>query len=243
MSKKAPSGAAETLAEMEATGDRVAEWASEHAVLILGTIAGILVLAAAAGFYFQHASDVRDEAADALALATSQYRQAMGADPAGGPIAEPANAELGERARSEFVERFSSVGREYAGTAAGSLAWLEAGKLQTELGRLEDAAVSFGTARSEAGSSAVGALASIQLASLAEDRGDSAAAAEAFERAAAVPAYPLRANALAEAARCWVSAGDSGRALAAYQRLEAEFPDELVAPHVVALIEELRLAQ
>ncbi|MAG29493.1 MAG: hypothetical protein CL908_01210 [Deltaproteobacteria bacterium] len=244
MAKKAPNTAADALAEIEATGDRVADWAASNAALILGVIAGLLVLAAAGGFYIQHASDSRDAAADALAIATSQYRQAMGADPTtGGPVVEPANAELAERTRTEYAERFASLGQAHAGTAAGALAWLEAGRLQAELGRLEEAAASFISARGAAGESAVGALASLRIAALAENRGDDQAAAEAFERAATVEAYPLRAAALGEAARCWVAAAQPERALAAYQRLEAEYPDELVAPHIASLIGELRLSQ
>ncbi len=240
--KKSSSAAAETLREIEETGDRLADWAAQHAVLILGGIAAILILAAGVGLYVQHRSDVRDRAADELALTTSQYRLAMGADPAGGAaIPEPANPELAERTRSEFAERFVRVAKKYPGTAAGALAWLEAGKLQAETGRLREAEESFTAARNEAGASAISALASTRLGELAEDRGDPAAAAEAYEAAANIQAYPLRAQALTEAARCWAQAGESDRALAAYQRFEAEFPDEVAAPEIAALIAELRV--
>ena len=233
---------AETLKNLEETGDRVAEWSAENAALILGAIAAVLVIAGVVGLYVQHASNARDAAADSLAIASSQYRSAMGADPVGGPIPEPANAELGERTRSEFVDRFLSVAVEHAGTTAGALAWLEAGQLQTELGRLDAAAASFERARENARGTAIAALGAVRLASLAEDRGDAAAAAQAFEAAAAVKAYPLRAGALADAARCWVQAGQNDKALSAFQRLEADFPEETVPPHISALIEEIRLA-
>ncbi|MFK7897370.1 MAG: tetratricopeptide repeat protein [Myxococcota bacterium] len=240
MASKDPNTAAETLAEIEATGDRVAEWASENAALILGTIAAVLVLAAGIGLYVQHGTEARDDAANALALATSQYRQAMGANPGGGPIPEPANLEVAENTRAEYVARFTELGEAHAGTSAGALAWLEAGNLQFELGRLEDAATSFGAARDAAGRTAISALASVRLAALAEDQGKPEDAAGAFESAANIGAYPLRANALADAARCWVEAGDDDRALAAFQRLENEFPDHLVPPYVESLIGEIR---
>ena len=70
--------------------------------------------------------------------------------------------------------------------------------------------------------------------------GISRAAAQAFEAAAAVASYPLRAGALGDAARCWILAGETEKGLAAYQRLEAEFPDQAVPPPVEALVEELR---
>lgn len=239
-SKQVPNPTAEALRELEESGDRVAEWASENAALILGAIAAILVLAGGVGLYVQGQENTRDAAADALAIATSQYRQAMGADPIGGPIPEPANPEVAERTRTEYAERFAAVANEHAGTTAAAVAWLETGHLQTELGRLEAAAESFGRARDEAKGSAIEALGSIRLAGLAEDRADFAAAAEAYETAADVEAYPLRANALADAARCWAAAGDVARALSAFQRLEAAFPDANVAPQIEALIAELR---
>lgn len=241
--KKNTNPTAEALRGLEESGDRIAEWASENAALILGAIAAILVIAAGIGLYAQAGANSRDAAADDLAIATSQYRQAMGADPIGGVIPEPANPELAEKTRNEFVERFSNVATEHARTSAGALAWLEAGHLQTELGQLEAAAVSFARARDEAKGTPIAALGSIRLANLAEERGDPATAAQSYEAAAAVATYPLRAGALADAARCWVNAGQAERALAAFQRLESEFPDETAAPAVASLIAELRVSQ
>lgn len=241
--KKNPNPTAETLREIEESGDRITEWASEHAALILGAIAAILVLAGGAGLWVQAGQNTRDAAADDLAIATSQYRQAMGADPIGGAIPEPANPALAEQTRSDYVDRFAEVAREHAGTSAGALAWLETGNLQTELGRLEAAAESFGRARDDARGTAIAALGSIRLANLAEGRGDPATAAGAYEEAAKIESYPLRASALADAARCWVEAGETTRALAAFQRLESEHPDETVPPQISALIAELRIAE
>ncbi|MBB84881.1 MAG: hypothetical protein CL931_13820 [Deltaproteobacteria bacterium] len=239
-SKQVPSPTSETLREIEESGDRVAEWASENATMILGVIAAILVIAGGAGLYVQGKQNTRDEAADALAIATSQFRTAMGADPIGGPIPEPANPEVATRTRSEYAERFASIAAEHAGTTAAAVAWLETGQLQTQLGRLEAAAESFGRARDEAKGSAIEALGSVRLAGLAEGREDFAVAAGSYERAAAVAAYPLRANALGDATRCWAASGDTEKALATFDRLEGEFPDANVPPQVAALIAELR---
>ena len=79
--KQVPSPTAETLRDIEESGDRIAEWASENAALILSVIAAILVLAGGVGLYVQGQESSRDDAADALAIATSQYRQAMGKQP------------------------------------------------------------------------------------------------------------------------------------------------------------------
>ena len=241
MARKKSNPTADSLRDLEATGERLAEWLSNNAALILGSIAGILVLAAGLGLWSQHSANTRELAADALALATSDYRRAMGADPGGGPIPEPANAELAERNRSDFAVRFETIGREHTGTASGSIAMLEAGGLRLQLGDFEAATASFEAARESAGDSAISALAAIRLAGLSESRGDMAAAAQAYEEASEVEAYPLRAEALAAAARCWVAAKQMDRALAAYQRLESEFPDQRPAPQIESLLAELRL--
>jgi Tfp pilus assembly protein PilF len=240
VSSKETNTAAQTLAQLEATGDRLTEWSSQHAAAILAVIATVLAIAAGIGFYVQHRAEGRQAAANALALATSEYRQAMGADPLGGEIPEPANAELASSTRTKFSERFAQVATEHPRTTSGALAWLEAGQLSLELGDRDEARTRFEQARDSASGTAVGALASIRLARLAEEGGDLAGAAQAFEAAAAIASYPLRAGALADAARCWITAGENEKGLAAFQRLEAEFPDQAVPPAVEALVEELR---
>jgi len=66
VAKKKPNTAGDALRDIEETGDRVAAWAAENAVLILAAVAAVLVIAAGAGLYVQHGSDARDKAADAL---------------------------------------------------------------------------------------------------------------------------------------------------------------------------------
>jgi len=217
----------------------MARWAAEHAAVVLGTIAAVLVFAAIFGFWIQHRSSAREEAADALARASSEYRQAMGAELGAAMIPEPANPELAVAAREAAVVRFEAVATEHAGTSSAALARLEAGSRQLELGRVDDATTSFEAARDAEPGGAIGALAWSRLAGLAEARGDWAAAAEAHESAAAIESYPGRAESLASAARCWATLEDADRALAAFQRLEVEFPNALAPPDVEALVVEL----
>jgi len=242
VARKERNPAAETLRDLEASGDRIADWASQHALVILAVVVGILVIAAGGGLWVQHRSSQRDAAADALALASSDYRLAMGGDPAGGAIPEPANPDLALQTRAEYAARFEQVGREFRGTAAGSLAWLEAGNLAAEIGRSEEAVAHFEKARvSAADHPEIASLAWMRLADMAEARGDWTAAAEAFEAAAAAEKFPLQATALSEAARCWAAAGEPEKALSAFQRLESEFPDFLPAPSIAAVMDEIRL--
>jgi predicted negative regulator of RcsB-dependent stress response len=240
VTRKQTNPAAQTLAELEAQSDRLAAWSSEHAARILSVIAAVLVAAAAVGFYLQHRSDQQQAAANALALATSEYRQAMGADPLGGEIPEPANPSVATQTRTEFSERFTEVATTYPKTTSGALAWLEAGQLSLDLGQREEAKTRFERARDAAGSSTIAALAWIRLAELAEEAGSWSDAAQAYESAAGIAAYPLRGNALGDAARCWVAAGDATKALAAFQRLESEFPDRAVPAAIESLLEETR---
>lgn len=238
--KETMSSAAKTLAELEVRGDRLTEWSNEHRTKILVSIVVVLAVAAIGGFYLQHRAGVSTEAANALALATSEYRQAMGADPMGGEIPEPANPAVALEARKKFAERFAAVATEHAGTTSGALAWLEAGQRSLELGERDEARARFEKARDGASDSAIAALAWVRLAELAEDAKDFAGAAAAYEAAAAIPSYPLRAAALAEAARCFVGAGEKDKGLATFQRLESEFPDETIAPPIQAMFQELR---
>lgn len=238
--KKESNPTAEALRTLEASGDRFADWASQNAAVILGAIAGILVIAAGVGLWSQHSTNEREKAVNALAVVSSDYRKAMGADPLASEIPEPANADLAERTRREYVERFEAIGREYPGTTVAAVALLEAAKLHVELGNEAAGIANYEAARDAASKSALGAMASVRLAGLAEGRGDMKAAAQAFERAAGVAAYPLRAVALGDAARCWAKANETDRALAAYQRFQAEFPDARIAPYIEAMLNELK---
>ena len=68
-------------------------------------------------------------------------------------------------------------------------------------------------------------------------------AGEAFERAADVQSFPLRRMARAEAARCYVEAGEVERALAAYERVKSEDPVGFLPEHLDARLLELQAAQ
>ena len=132
--KRQPDSAAHTLDELESFGDRMAEWAKSNITLILSAAAGILIAAAFWGFASQRVSEGESESASALAQVLGDYRVAMGATPGSIELVEPANPETGRRIRVEYVERFEQVAAEHAGTTAGALALLEAGKLTQKLG-------------------------------------------------------------------------------------------------------------
>jgi tetratricopeptide (TPR) repeat protein len=143
--------------------------------------------------------------------------------------------------RSEFVERFQQVARDYAGTAPAALASLEAGALQLELEQTEEALQTWRlTAEDLTADDPIRALLLVRIAASQEAEQRWVEAAETYEQAAAVERYPLRYGALADAARCFAEAGERDRALAAFDRIESEAPQQRVAEHVNARMRELR---
>ncbi len=239
--KGQPSSAAQTLDEIESTGDRIATWASENPLLILGTAVAILFAAGVWGFTAQHRESRRDLAAAALAKAESDYRVAMGATPGGLVIPEPANPETGRSVRTEYVAKYLEVSTAHPGGTVAALALLEASKLQHELGQSDQAQQTLERGLEEIpADSAVRPFLLIKLASLYEAAGRWADAGQAYETAAGVGTYPLRYEALADAARSFAEAGEAARALAAHATIESEAPDYRMAPHLQARISELR---
>jgi tetratricopeptide (TPR) repeat protein len=236
-----PDSAAETLDAIESWGDRAASWISENPTPILGTVVAVLVLAGLIGLTRDTLDASAEESATALARVQHDYRVAMGGTPGSIEIPEPANPETARRIRTEAIADYEAVAAEHAGTSAGALALLEAGKLQQQLDDNAAALASF-----QAGLDSVDADDTIRafllarMASVHEVEGRYAEAADAYERAAEVPGYALRFDALADAARCHALAGQADRALALEERLRAEAPDARIPPYLEARLAELR---
>lgn len=233
--------AAETLDQIESKGDRLIEWVGENPMVILGTALVILLVAGVWGFTAQKREADRDASAAALAQVQGDYRVAMGATPGSLQIPEPANPETGRRAREDYVAKYLEVAETYPGTTVAALALLDAGGLQQELGRNEEARGSFERALREAPPDAlVRPFLLTRLAALHGVDGQWAKAAEAYEQASNAADYPLRYEALADAARAYAEAGDAPRALAAYARIQSDAPNYRLAPHLEARMSELR---
>ena len=75
-----------------------------------------------------------------------------------------------------------------------------------------------------------------------EAEGRWADAGAAHEAASAVAGFPVRNLALVEAIRCYADAGDSGKALELFDRLQNESPEQQVPPNTQARMRELRAA-
>jgi tetratricopeptide (TPR) repeat protein len=235
--------AAKALDEIQHKGDDLAEWIGQNPIPILGAGVGILALAAGIGFFISYQDDQRLEASSALAEVRLDYRSSMGALPGDLDIPEPANAETARQTRSEHVALFKAVAEEYDGDIVGSMALLEAGSLEEQLGEREAAIETWQQAVSSLEpDTALRAIVLNRIAGAHEAQGDYAAAAARYAEAAEIHAYPLRYVALVNAARCLAEAGDVEAAVAAYERVEVENPDLRIPAHTAARMRELRAA-
>lgn len=236
-----PDSAAQTLDAIESWGDRAAGWISDNPTPILAVVVVVLVVAGVVGLTRESFDAGAEESATALARVQHDYRVAMGGTPGSIEIPEPANPDTARRIRREAIADYEAVAAEYAGTSAGALALLEAGKLQQQLDDNAGALASFTRGlESVDDDDTIGAFLLARIASVHEVEGRYAEAADAYERAASVPGYALRYDALADAARCHALAGDADRALAIGERLRAEAPDVQIPPYLEARLAELR---
>ena len=231
----------DALEELNTRVDQLAHWVVENRVVFLATLAGILIAAGGYGIYETVSSRQELAAAMALARLDADYRRAMGSEPDAAIVTEPASAELAERTRREYEARFRALAEEHAGTAAAVMARLEAGNRSAELGDVEAALESFRAASEDAPrGSALQGLVLVRLGGALEQEGRFGEAAEAFESAGAIEAFPLRYHALADAARNHANAENEGRAVALYRRIELEAPDVVLPEHVRSRLRELQ---
>lgn len=235
--------ATETLEEIEGVFDRLADWVVTNPRAVLGVLGGILGLAALIGVSQSWALKSEQKGSDALAAIYSDYLSAMGATPSALEVEEPANPETGRRARAEYAEKLMAAADEHDGTRAAVDARIQAGVLQAENGDLEAALISWRYAADSApASSTLQSLALLRLGTGLEQNGDFLAAASAYGEAGDNTRFPARFLAMANAARCWLEAGDEEQALALYAKLEAADPPRGSVPeHVKARLEELKL--
>ena len=243
-SRKESQQATETLHEIESVLDRVASTAAQNPQTVLAILGGILLTAAIVGGVQWQGRRAEDQAGAAVAEVQAGYLQAMGASPGSVQVPEPANPEAGRQVRLEYVEKFLEVAREHSGSSAAVSALLEASVLQREA---DDDEASLATLRlavdeTQPGTALRG-LALVGLAGALEAAGQWSEAGEAFAEAADIPTFLTRAQALADAARCFAEAGDAARALALAERVETESPDFPIPAHTAARLAELRVRE
>lgn len=244
MSQQSKHAPADTLEQLQSLGDRLVHWVSANPALVLGTAGAVLLAAATIGGVRAWRGSTADQASTTLATIQREYIAAMGGEPGAVEAPEPANPETARQVRTDYVERFASFARDYEGTPAQALAALEASQIYEDLGAADQAkAIVQEAADDLPPDSAIRGVALRRVAALAEAAGEFEAAAEAHLAAADTPGYPLRNEALADAARCWAEAAKTDEALAVYARLRSEAPDYQPPPHVRSRLAELEAAR
>lgn len=232
---------ADTLEALESIGDRMVHWVSANPALVLGAAAAVLLLAATVGGVRAWRASTANEASAELATLHSEYVVAMGGEATDLEAPEPANPETARTVRTEYVERFVSLAKEHEGTPAQVLAAVEASRIYEVLGASDRAReIVEEAAAAQPSDSPIRAVALRRSAVLQEAAGAFEAAAQAHLAAAETPGYPLRIDALADAARCWAEAGKTEEAIALYGRIQSEAPDHRLAPHLAARLAELQ---
>lgn len=240
MARHKESAAAETLHEIEGAADRLGDWVQQNLAIVVSGVVGLLVVVGLGSYIARSGESAEQEASRALADAQNAYLTAMGAGPGAIEIPELANVEAAARIREEYSQRFSEIADAHKGTVSGALARVEVAQLALDSGdassgvALYEQILADGTPNSR-----LRGMVLQQLAQGLESAERWADAAARHEEAANLSEYPLRHWALADAARCYNSAGDVEKARALYERLDVAAPDLRLPDHQRALKREI----
>jgi len=238
-------GATDALGELESGFERITRWVAEHPVPVIAAIAILLASVGAWEFVRSRAERREIEASNAFDDAQSAYLAAMGAEPGAIDVPALANPDAAKRIRAEYAEKYRSIAQAHPGTLPAALAWLEVADL-LEADQDADAILESlqKSLAEQPGNPRLTGLVHQRIAQLYEDRGQLAEAAAEHEAAGALPDFPLRWFALADAARCYAQAGDRVRALALLERVESEAKEGFSLPAPLrSLLRELRASQ
>jgi predicted negative regulator of RcsB-dependent stress response len=231
------------IEEFESAADRLAGWVSDHAKAVGATV--VLSLAAAGGYsgWDSWRSGREQSASNALDAVESAYMSAMGAAPGALQPPELANPEAANRISAEYAERFRAVEEEHAGTVAAALAGLERGNLVAAKGDREASLQIWRAAAADTpAESSLRAILLERIAQAQEEAGQWAEAAQTHEQAGQISGFALRYWSLADAARCYATAGEPQRALALFQRVETEASELRLPVDMRLQLRELRAA-
>ena len=143
--------------------------------------------------------------------------------------------------RDEFSARFVGVGEAYPGTAAGAVAFLEAGKLEQALGDVDAAIAAYQAGIDSLGENdALRGFLWSRMGSVYEAEGRWSEAAAVYTKAGGLRSYALHAGAMAAAIRAYIHAGEPTAALGAADELARTEADYLLPGSLQAQVEELR---
>ncbi len=241
--KHSPDDAPETmLEEAVSLGERLIAWVVANAVLVGAVVVGSLVAVAIYGAYDNWRTTREARASDALEQVRGAYLKAMGTNPGAIDVPALANPQAQRQINEEYAVRFREVAADHGGTVAGALASLELGNLLAATGDLEGPLDSWNAALLELprNSSLRGVLLQ-RMAQAHEDAGRWREAAASHEQAGGIEAFPLRYWSLADAARCYLAAGEREQARVLFDQVAREAPDLHLPTHMRALMREVQM--
>ncbi|MFP8873851.1 MAG: tetratricopeptide repeat protein [Myxococcota bacterium] len=242
-SRNKPESAAETLEQIQSAGDRIAEWIGSNSKRVLIAAGVFLVTAASYGFWEASRSESGEAASIALAEAQHGLRRDMGTGENELLVAEPANPATAQDVRTRYLERFRDVADRFPGTPQGAIARLEVGNLEAALGDPAAALAAWEEVAGQAPGPALRGLALTRVAWAYEQDGRWPEAAAEYQAAGDLQGFPLRRFALADAARCYLEAGDTESASRVALQLESSSAAGIVPGHIRSQLAELRSLQ
>ncbi len=223
MAKRTSDEPADAILEIAGRTEQAAEWVSENPRIVLIIGVAVLLTAAAVGGLLAVERSREESAAAALDAARTEFLEAMGGTGSSIEVPEPANPETAKNARTTAAAQLLEISEQHDGTTAALLARLERGDIRLPLEGAAAALEDWQTvAESAPADSPLRAVALERVAHAHEQSEQWTEAADAYEAAGTIAAYPLRYRALAQAVRCLEHAGEHARALGIAQRIVAE---------------------
>ncbi len=241
MARQKPHEPGETLVEFQSFADSAAEWLRDNWPVAAGVLLLVVLATGGVAGVKEWREHQELEATNALATAQRDYLTAMGAPPGSYVFEEPANPETAKSARREAADRLLAIAEEHSGTSAAIHARIEAGALLAEAGNGDKAIELWrGVLASGIGNPELKAMVEVRIAQAEESAGRWSEAAQAYLEAGGQREYPLWSWALADAARCFLEAGDRDRAVQLAEQLGSEAPQVELPPHLAGMLEDLR---
>jgi tetratricopeptide (TPR) repeat protein len=200
----------------------LADWAERHRKLLLG-VGGVLVVAAL-GAWLLSTTAKRKEA-----FAGQQLSQAR------------AIAESGDLPRA--AAEFQRISESFRGTDAGQFAVVGLNQVRMISGQTELAVIGLREFLATGPEPRFSASAQALLGAALENSGKPQEAAAAYQAASDAADTPyLKADFLIQAGRAWGSAGDTAKAMAAYQRILDDFGEMPAVTEAKVRLSELTAA-
>lgn len=201
-------------------------WANEHGREIMIGGAALLLVGVVIAGVFEWRRRVAEAEESELARIEARFTAAMGANPGEYFVPEPANAEQATKAREAALAELDAFIPAHASRPLAAVAGIKAAEIEVDLGRLDAAEARLAKVVESLGPRDPRRAIALRLrAYVLDQKGDTLAAAEAYEAGAKIEAYPPRALLWISAGDCFARANAPERAIAAYREALSASPE------------------